>query len=513
MDKEIDKNSKLVLGIGLALAYVPLLLGLKIANVFFYSGILVLLIQVVRLQDKALEQLSSISLNWKFFGSIFILMLATWSAAIATDYYSIEFSGFDTGIYANLLTNFVKTGEYFSSILQLQGLGNHFTANLMLLAPIYTVYPDFSVLLIAKLLAFFACPILLYKLSQELVSKSSRLNFIAPLLWLISKPLGRTLEYEFQVSSLALPFILLTFLYAARLQYFRMLVFLIFLLGFKEHMPLAWVSLGIFIFLYQRKPKLGAALIVAGIIAGLIIYTQVMPAFTTSGNFSHVHRFAPFSLVFSKIKLVFLALLSVGLLPFASPKSLLFIIPAFSLAFVSNDPNMLSFSFHYQDLPMSIVFVGVVCGLSALSAGTSWISRLENKKRFLIIASYLFIALLTNNRFPARNIILHYPSNNDLQVIKDSNEFLKQYDDEIPLWTIDALVPYFSYAKNVRSITETAFLEREKSMHTIVLAEGINFWPIEETGFQQLRSKLDAETKNGKYELKSHGALSVYQKK
>jgi len=183
---------------------------------------------------------------------------------------------------------------------------------------------------------------------------------------------------------------------------------LIFLAGFKEHLPLVCISLGIFLLLYRRQQRnVGISLIVSGIVIGLLIFFVVMPYFNGGIPTNQSGKFGPLSLLPEKLGLLALALTTAGFLPLFSPKSLLFILPAFAISLLSNVPNMVSIHFHYLDMPMVILFIGVICGIADLNKGIYRLKGFHPRASACVLSACFLMIIAANTYFPARGIREH----------------------------------------------------------------------------------------------------------
>ena len=184
--------------------------------------------------------------------------------------------------------------------------------------------------------------------------------------------MSKVLIHEFQISNLALPFILLAFYLYLKKHYILFVLNLLWLLGFKENMALVWLSVGVWLFLFQKERKLGILITSGGVIAGIIIVYVLTPYLSGGIPNLQLDRLGPFELLPQKAEFIFLVLLSVGFLPLLNPRTLLFILPAFGTSLLSNKPAMSTINHHYQDLPTIIIFIAVIIALSTWEKKQGW---------------------------------------------------------------------------------------------------------------------------------------------
>ena len=404
-------NNNNLFWVGLILFETPLILGFCFwrGNILTLCitaiGILTLIYSSFSLSKKNLflHQIKFIILFFKNnFNLICILFSISWLVVVIIRYISVQYYIGDIGNFAYEIEQFVKTGTLHSTLLNRNALADHFTPNLILFYPFFQIYPSFLWLTGFQLVAFFSSVFVLIRIGRQVISRNQEwLIFIAPALFLIHNLIALTVLWQIQPSAFSLPFILLAFSFAIDKKYVKMFVVLLFLLGFKENLALVWISVGMFLMVHLNKVKLGIFLIILGIIFGLLTYFIIMPHFNDGIYPHHIGRFGPFSLIKQKIFLITISLISVGFLPLLIPKSLLYILPAFGLALVSRSSPMLTFNYHYQDIPLTVLFIGVIYGLASLPTGESWLFRIKQKYLEYIPAIAFTVIIFSNPRCPS----------------------------------------------------------------------------------------------------------------
>lgn len=417
------------------------------------------------------------------FRLLFVSSLLAWSGLIVVEYYSIEYSNFDTGIYANQVSIFNQTGRYFSSLLDMPALGEHFTPNLLLFSPLLSLVNSLFWFPFFKLFAFLLCPIILYQLGKEVLGSNSKLLFVAPILFLCNRYILSTVAMEFQPSGLAMPVILLCFLFAVRQQTTPLFACLIFLLGFKEHLSLIWISVGLFYIFELRRPVSGSVISSLGICFGLLVYFVLMPYFAEGLPNSHSQRFEPTALMFDKFKLIFKALFSVGFIPLLVPRLLPCVLAAFGIALVSKDPLMLTLSYHYQDIALTVLFVGVVYGLRKLQS-------LELNRHSRVALAAVAVALLFyHNRFPSRLIKKEWPSQAEISLVRELELKRQSLNRESTLWTLNSVGPYFFDFQKLRPIIHPEPPFHQDPASQVIIPTGVQTWPLSVEEVETMRAK------------------------
>ena len=516
-------NTKLFWG-GLILFEVPLLLGFCFwrGNVLMLCisgiGMLTLLYSSFLLSKNNLF-LNQIKLLFSFinknFYLIFIIFSLGWLGIAISSYLSLDYVTLDIGSFAYEIAQFVKTGTLYSTILNRHVLADHFVPNLLLFYPVFKFYPSFLWLTAFQIAAFLSSVFVLIRIGKQVIPHhQDYLVIIAPALFLIHNLVALTVLHQTQPSAFSLPFILLAFSFAIDKKYVKMFIVLVFLLGFKENLALVWISLGMFFIVHLKKIKLGTSLIIIGIIFGLLIYFIVMPYFNHGSPPSHSGRFGPFSLITQKIFLITISMISVGFLPLLVPKSLLYILPAFGIALVSKAPTMLTFNYHYQDIPLTILFIGVIYGIKSLSTGKSWLFKI-NKKYLEHIAAIVFIVIIFSNpRFPSLIIKNHWPDSDEILLFHEIKRYEKIAPMDVKIWADERVGPFLinhPYQKSFNRWGGWKGALNDKEPHIIVVpVETLSALPPQY--YREFRKKMDIALAQGKYrQINEFNKLLIYR--
>ncbi len=437
------------------------------------------------------------------------IQLLLWMLLVIIDYYSLNYNNFDTGIFANLIANVIHSGNYYSTILAKHGFSDHFSPNLLLLIPLFKFYPSFLWLPFLKVVAYFSCIPILYALGKQILGKNHYGTQIVVFLWLINMPLGRTLYFEFQPSALALPFVLLAFLFAIKKENLKLILCLIFLLGFKEQLPLIWIAVGSFLIFLQNRSKIGFTLIVTGIFLGVIIVGYIMPAYNTTNSYQHLNKLGVLEMIPEKLLMLLMAFASVLFIPLVRPKSLLFIIPAFSLSLISGEVVMTSLSFHYQDLGLTVMFIGLFYGVKEIDS----IPRLESFKKFLGSILFMIICLGINPRQPFLYLYRHWPTSEQKNIVEQIQEVrakLPTLNQSPTIWITDSLGPYLYESNSLKSITDFEVINQIKDNKNvlIIISPKSNNYPLNKHAIEELEQQLLVFVKEKKL-LQSHSFLPL----
>ncbi len=519
MNMESTKRSTKWFYIGLALVEIPLLIGFWQKNTaVFYLGLLLMLFSSYKLckEEAFLDTLYNVlKIIKKYFILLFILFCIIWGLILVISHFSLAYRTWDVGYFSNIVARFALTGELHSTIINRHPLGEHFHPNLFLLVPFFKLFPSFTWLVFFQIAAYLSSALLLLVLGKRVLGSKNLLIYIAPTLFLVHSYMAKTALFHTQPSAFSLPFILLTFLFAYEKRYIKMFIFLIFLLGFKEHMALIWVSLGFFIMIQMKNRWLGGGLILSGIAIGLITQFAIMPIFNDGVLSPHFSKFQPFALIPQKIELGALALISVGCLPLVAPETLLFILPAFGITFVSNDKAMLTFNHHYQDIALIVLFVGVIIGLKSLSTQKSWVFKINHRYYEFLAACVFFTILLMNSKYSTAWIRDRWPKPAESALYREIKQYQAIAPTDVNLWVSERFGPYFITHPSLKSFDRLGGWQRalaDKSPHIILTPTDDLIFLLSDEGQKRFNIKMKEAKSQGKYlEINKYKYLRIYK--
>ena len=421
----------------------------------------------------------------------FLVQLVGWALLIPVEYYAFEFSNFDTGIFANQVLLWKETGEYYTSVLGMHAFADHFTPNLLAFAPLYSLWNSFLWMPIVKVVAWAWSVYLLIGFSIDVLGKDSRYRYFVPGIYLLNQFVANTMLMEFQPSSLAMPFIILAFRLAYQQKLGLLLVVLVTLLGFKEHLGVVWISVGLFLALERQRPLLGCMLITIGAAEGLLVYQWLMPLFS-SAAIHHDSRIAPLVAVGKKLGLMAQAVLSFGALPALTRYGLLYALPGFVLVLMGGDSVMIGFKHHYHDAGFALLACSSVLGLRYLKKLAT--SRSAAAKA--VSSAIVVIVLAQGVRFPTYFIRREWPSSAQIalhQELETAKEVIKRYAPH-EIWTLDHLGPYLFDQHNLKSLLNPELPPRkpEVSRRLVLVSSLVNTYPLTSTQYEALMSHLTA---------------------
>ena len=295
---------------------------------------------------------------------------------------------FDQAFWNTLHAAFVRSSLIPGATGEVSIFADHFGALQLGLLPLYAVLPSPLLLLTAQsvMLALGALP--LYWLARALPDHRV-LSTIFPVLYLLYLPLRGANRYDYHPSALAPPLLLLALYFMEKARWGRMLLFLGMAGLLKENIPIAGVTIGLYLLLAKHRRVLG--LVVAAVF-GLWFYAGfawIIPAFNPGGTYPHFldypvfagspsgiflapvrHPVALFTALFTapgqKLGYLLYVFGPVAFLPFLSPARLCLGLPFLAQNLLSIAPHQTSLQTHHAAELIPFVFFAAIGGASNL---------------------------------------------------------------------------------------------------------------------------------------------------
>lgn len=455
--------------------------------------------------------------NYKLFLGLAAAQLSGWSLNIWAEYYSLDFNFYDTGWFSNTISNFRSGYGFYNSELEGHEFSDHFTPNILLFSPFYS-YIDSGVVLIIFRLIFFALSF--YTIYRYCKFKSIGEGPSAFILffWSISLGVNNYLGYEFQPSSLIIPFVFLLFELIDRKKYLLFLLVSVFVLGFKENSLLLLFSIGLYRIFFHKDILTGGLICSLAGITAVFLHNILMPLISGLTN-ANAGILDPFCCLSDKLFFLLLTLASTGFVLMFNLRSMLVLIPSLAVSILGNRSGAFTFTFHYQDLPMAISFCLMIHIFHKYNQ-TFWPSFLWTNKEFKIFTIILFVgAFFLHSSSPLKFFLSHKPTKETRQAIlsldKFSNAYLKlPYWKSSKVYAQDCLAFNLSRLHNIKSLKGLNQLKSENRDYFIVLCDyASGRWPIDQE-YEPLKNYLRQEVDSGRIaEHKNYWPLLVFERK
>ncbi|MDX2470634.1 MAG: DUF2079 domain-containing protein [SAR324 cluster bacterium] len=384
---------------------------------------------------KSLSQQLTLLISRPSYSRILIIFLGLqgllWFLVVILRFYSFQLWTWDAGIHSNILYN-ISNGEFYSSYLSVNNLGDHFTPSFNLLAVLYKITPSIHWMMGAKVIAFVITPVIFYFILLFELKDKKQAQFWAFILgfgWLILySPNVNAVRYEFQASSLSPPFIAASFLMLRQKRWFWFSVFSLLLLGFKEHMGAVFIGFGVSGLLKKESPILSASLVLIGIGSIYLIMFQAMPYFRNyQASWSGLERIDPFIEIPQKFYYLLKLLLPLGFVPLIFWRNGIMAGPAVGINLISRTSEMYTAHYHYDDVSSALLFLALIISIKEWKGKGFPLAFPQTKvtQIVLLFSFILFVSFLP--RSAPRYLKDAWPSQRDFQLDAELKSLNKKY--------------------------------------------------------------------------------------
>jgi uncharacterized membrane protein len=173
----------------------------------------------------------------------YIALYLTWSV------YNHRFFGtygFDLGIHDQAVWLLSRGHSPFITISGNNYFGDHLSWIMLVMVPLYWVFPSATVLLAAQALALGLAAIPAFLVARE-VLRSERLAAVVAWAYLLNPYIGWTNLEQFHPDSFEVPLVFLAFLFVVRRRWRAFFVTIVLMMLVKEDVPLLVIGLGIWV--------------------------------------------------------------------------------------------------------------------------------------------------------------------------------------------------------------------------------------------------------------------------
>lgn len=347
-----------------------------------------------------------------------------------------DLAGFAYDLYFNMHYPQIAHG------LQFIVIGNHISPDMLLIMPIFALYPSSSTLLIIQLLFVYCSGFLVFYISKDLI-KDSKIALILTIAFLIFPGTLGMVIFDAHIEFPITLFFLLSFYYYMKRKPLLFVTFSLLLIGSSEVAPILGAGLGISLLIYEYRHNkedgiiknmkiFAVALIVLSLVA-TVFYAYVNSALTqayASGQYPGLNSFAyitgpqnslgssvikflhnPVSTIKSDISLyssylfyavyaLLLVLFSFGIAVYFSPEITFFLlIPWLSGVLIFQDTAFLLPFSEYFSFVISPLVCASILGIMLSKEKYNFLSRILMKRKInvkvaiaysMIIGSMLF---------------------------------------------------------------------------------------------------------------------------
>jgi uncharacterized membrane protein len=300
----------------------------------------------------------------KRIGLLAVTLFSAYAMMAVTKHLRVRTNAFDLGIFEQGVRGYAGLG---APLAPLKGpgvhlLGDHFHPVLILLAPLYRVFPSPITLLIAQaaLLAVSVVPVTRLAVTRFGARGGLAVGAAYGLSWGIQQAAG----FDFHEICFAVPLLAFSLECLVRRRWGAAVAWAAPLLLVKEDLPLTVAAIGGCLVLRGRW-RLGLVTAGGAVAAGLLVVLVLIPAFNQAGAYAYRSGGALLTGVPVKLLTVVLLLLPTGFLAVRSPL-LLVALPTLAWRFWAANPHYWGPRFHYSAVLMPIVFLAMLDAPPAL---------------------------------------------------------------------------------------------------------------------------------------------------
>lgn len=298
-------------------------------------------------------------------------------------------------------------------------LGEHFSPILVLLVPLYWIWPDVRALLIVQtvIIALGAFP-LFWLARERLKSDLVALSFSAA--YLLFPALEAANLFDFHAETLAPSLLLFAFYYLERQRYKIFFLFAILAMACKEVVPLLISMMGLYLAFVKREWKVGSLALLGGLAWFLAAIYIFVPHFITQGRSHFLPYYAylgdgPLEIAITvvtnpllilrtlftreKVKYIFDLLLPGAFTSLFSPQTLLLLLPSLALNLLSTYPPMSVLEkFHYAAPLVPFVIISSIYGVEFLVRQVTLL-HLDRQRSLYLFSGVIFLASLFHHHY------------------------------------------------------------------------------------------------------------------
>ena len=218
-------------------------------------------------------------------GGLVLLYIVTFTWLAILRHASFNSSGFDLGIYDQVVWNTLHGRIFFYTTTgqPLLHLSNHFDPILLLVAPFYLIYSGPEMLLFLQAAAIGLGGLPVFWLAREKLESD-----LAGISLLLAYLLFPTLEvvtlWDFHPPALATGFLMYAFYFLVKRRSWCFVLFAVLAMSCKEHISLVVILMGLYAIIRYRDWVLGVLTVVLALAIFIAVMYWVIPAHSVTGN-------------------------------------------------------------------------------------------------------------------------------------------------------------------------------------------------------------------------------------
>lgn len=341
------------------------------------------------MQNKIFQMISTRKHKQEFILAVFIFIYIFYFTIASFLRYDNFYTGrFDLGNMDQTVWNTIngrifQTSSDVGSIIS--RLSTHADFILVFLSPFYLLWSHPKMLLLIQTLVLATGGIFVFLIAKEIL-KNKNLSLIFGILYLFNPSLQYTNLYDFHAVTLATTFLLATFYFLIKNNYFFLTIFLILSGLAKEQIWAICGLIGGYVFFREKNifhKKLGAIIFLFSFLIFYLLIWHVIPSFRGNEHFALAY-YSEFgnsptevikNLIFSPIKTISILLSEnqlsylwqlfspLGLFSLLSPLYLIFALPDLLINLLSSNHQLHQIYYQYSATITPFIFISAIFGI------------------------------------------------------------------------------------------------------------------------------------------------------
>lgn len=369
---------------------IPQYINLYTKSIFFIclTGIVSLIFTLIIFPEKLLQ---------KTFKKYFLFILIFFFSSYIVIFQILKFKTFhcyaDLAVPLQVLHNIITGNGPISSLEEsFNGCDNwfsaHFSPIIYPISAIFFLFPKVETIVVLQTLSLASTCLPLYWYANKLL-KNELAGFFIAIAFLVYPPIHYGALYEFEYLKFAIPFLTFSFYFLEKEKYSLYFLFLGLSLCTREDVSLVTFALGIYIFLVQKKTKIGIVTSVVSILYFTLLILYIMPSLRGGhnvfqlGRYTHLGKsfqevlhtllYDPFHVIkflFSPLRIVNFILYTLPLFFFSffSPFIFLVALPNILTSFLTDSITNSTIFLYHLSPTIPFIFLSAINGIHNISS-------------------------------------------------------------------------------------------------------------------------------------------------
>ncbi len=444
-------------------------------------------------------------------------------------------NGIDLGTYTQLAYKLSFTSEFppYNTILGQTAWGDHAHFIMLVIAPLYKIYPDAITLLFIQLLAITTSAYALYRIAHD-AGRNYFFSYAVLISYLFFFGVQYAIDFDFHTNVFTAAFLAWMFWAFHFKKPIAYWIFFALTLITREDAPLFCMMFGLYLLVFQwKKARIQGllTLLLAAAYFSVVVY-YLMPMWQEAGvplAYFDVHTSSktPLDIAWAilghpiamlqnmfdtsvKIRTLHNLPASFGYLSLFSPLTYLMAAPNILARFLSGEPQRWAMKLHYSASLVSILSYGSILGTIFLSRAAAYLIslrwKIKERRVRMWVTSIAALALLAGTyTVSMRDVDLPLHSLNseryprlvtyNRQAADVARSFAKLVPQGDSVATISAFVPMFSNRNEIYNFPDQA---KDPKADWVILSNQFAAWPFSvkevNTAIQEMRANESYET-------------------